>query len=108
MLHVHCVGFRHTADRSLACDSRCGRSEEHTSELQSPMYLVCRLLLVIKKVRQRRGSDIGMRLQVGGSVGLRGFCGGGGRGGMDFFYPFSDVTGSLFDWFCAVLFTQPG
>ena len=22
-----------------------GRSEEHTSELQSPMYLVCRLLL---------------------------------------------------------------
>src|SRR5437762_8922341 len=26
-----------------------GRSEEHTSELQSPMYLVCRLLLVKKK-----------------------------------------------------------
>src|SRR5437762_5285271 len=25
------------------------RSEEHTSELQSPMYLVCRLLLEIKK-----------------------------------------------------------
>src|SRR5437764_10536083 len=24
---------------------RRGRSEEHTSELQSPMYLVCRLLL---------------------------------------------------------------
>src|SRR5437764_12980714 len=35
--------------------SRCGpssrarRSEEHTSELQSPMYLVCRLLLEKKK-----------------------------------------------------------
>src|SRR5437764_10746166 len=29
------------------------RSEEHTSELQSPMYLVCRLLLE-KKKRQRR------------------------------------------------------
>src|SRR5437763_7648699 len=27
----------------------CGRSEEHTSELQSPMYLVCRLLLEKKK-----------------------------------------------------------
>src|SRR5437763_8771371 len=27
------------------------RSEEHTSELQSPMYLVCRLLLEKKKVR---------------------------------------------------------
>src|SRR5437762_7717535 len=28
---------------------RVGRSEEHTSELQSPMYLVCRLLLENKK-----------------------------------------------------------
>src|SRR5437879_10766509 len=28
---------------------RIGRSEEHTSELQSPMYLVCRLLLEKKK-----------------------------------------------------------
>src|SRR5437762_3831409 len=28
-----------------------GRSEEHTSELQSPMYLVCRLLLEKKKYR---------------------------------------------------------
>src|SRR5437879_9336514 len=30
-----------------------GRSEEHTSELQSPMYLVCRLLLEKKKKRQK-------------------------------------------------------
>src|SRR5437763_11513670 len=29
------------------------RSEEHTSELQSPMYLVCRLLLEKKKQRQQ-------------------------------------------------------
>src|SRR5437762_3795589 len=28
------------------------RSEEHTSELQSPMYLVCRLLLEKKKQNQ--------------------------------------------------------
>src|SRR5436189_84312 len=28
---------------------RLSRSEEHTSELQSPMYLVCRLLLAKKK-----------------------------------------------------------
>src|SRR5437762_7090179 len=28
------------------------RSEEHTSELQSPMYLVCRLLLEKKKQKQ--------------------------------------------------------
>src|SRR5437762_14203278 len=29
------------------------RSEEHTSELQSPMYLVCRLLLEKKKKKSR-------------------------------------------------------
>src|SRR5437764_8000985 len=28
------------------------RSEEHTSELQSPMYLVCRLLLEKKKIKR--------------------------------------------------------
>src|SRR5437763_8407509 len=34
------------------------RSEEHTSELQSPMYLVCRLLLEKKKrIRQSRPGD---------------------------------------------------
>src|ERR1017187_10905284 len=46
--------FRSRSGRcpSLGCDRRnppCAhagyRSEEHTSELQSPMYLVCRLLL---------------------------------------------------------------
>src|SRR5437879_11116806 len=30
------------------------RSEEHTSELQSPMYLVCRLLLEKKKKRESK------------------------------------------------------
>src|SRR5438876_6799269 len=33
------------ASASLACE----RSEEHTSELQSPVHLVCRLLLEKKK-----------------------------------------------------------
>src|SRR5437762_11146254 len=32
------------------------RSEEHTSELQSPMYLVCRLLLEKKKNKEQRTS----------------------------------------------------
>src|SRR5437762_8612689 len=36
---------------TLAGDSISARSEEHTSELQSPMYLVCRLLLEKKKQR---------------------------------------------------------
>src|SRR5258708_39715063 len=31
-------------------DSRAKRSEEHTSELQSPDHLVCRLLLEKKKI----------------------------------------------------------
>src|SRR5437879_13085652 len=34
------------------------RSEEHTSELQSPMYLVCRLLLEKKKRQKDRPSSI--------------------------------------------------
>src|SRR5437762_5149650 len=34
-----------------ACQSR---SEEHTSELQSPMYLVCRLLLEKKKKKTNK------------------------------------------------------
>src|SRR5437762_4301339 len=38
-----CAGKRRS---SIVCSPRHGiRSEEHTSELQSPMYLVCRLLL---------------------------------------------------------------
>src|SRR5437763_12354106 len=42
--HVHIVRcHRSGPDDSLL------RSEEHTSELQSPMYLVCRLLLEKKK-----------------------------------------------------------
>src|ERR1017187_9684925 len=34
----------------MPCRSRSERSEEHTSELQSPMYLVCRLLLEKKQI----------------------------------------------------------
>src|SRR5256885_9807110 len=34
-----------------------GRSEEHTSELQSPCNLVCRLLLEKKKTMHLRGQD---------------------------------------------------
>src|SRR5437764_3938387 len=46
---------RRSRTATISCrsrrDSRGGgwRSEEHTSELQSPMYLVCRLLLEKKK-----------------------------------------------------------
>src|SRR5438445_10140083 len=54
---VACAGFRRASRRETACD----RSEEHTSELQSRQYLVCRLLLEKKKKnttdeRTREGS----------------------------------------------------
>src|SRR5437762_8007001 len=42
----HAQLFRTGSGRHRAEPTRhCFRSEEHTSELQSPMYLVCRLLL---------------------------------------------------------------
>src|SRR5690348_17888323 len=37
------------AERAARWSSATGRSEEHTSELQSPVHLVCRLLLEKKK-----------------------------------------------------------
>src|SRR5437762_10397743 len=40
---------RGAAHASIRCAKPRPRSEEHTSELQSPMYLVCRLLLEKKK-----------------------------------------------------------
>src|SRR5437879_11173373 len=43
--------FKRDIRRTLTADKV--RSEEHTSELQSPMYLVCRLLLEKKKKNQQ-------------------------------------------------------
>src|SRR3712207_7781205 len=40
------------ARRSTGAGSMLGRSEEHTSELQSRQYLVCRLLLEKKKPKR--------------------------------------------------------
>src|SRR5436189_3040306 len=49
-----CCPFRNFNSLAVGCyetleKKRAARSEEHTSELQSPMYLVCRLLLEKKK-----------------------------------------------------------
>src|SRR5437879_10603981 len=46
MYHSFCYNDRCLASYRKATGKR---SEEHTSELQSPMYLVCRLLLEKKK-----------------------------------------------------------
>src|SRR5437762_10098409 len=47
-LKPHGTAFQQRVWTALR-DIPFGRSEEHTSELQSPMYLVCRLLLEKKK-----------------------------------------------------------
>src|SRR5437764_15077539 len=52
IFHRNSLRSRLTAFASTQSSSRLIqvlRSEEHTSELQSPMYLVCRLLLEKKK-----------------------------------------------------------
>src|SRR5229473_4394799 len=43
------LGISHDATPSQPCAAAMTRSEEHTSELQSLAYLVCRLLLEKKK-----------------------------------------------------------
>src|SRR5258708_36865992 len=51
------AGCRHLCSRSARASQRrwfVGRSEEHTSELQSPDHLVCRLLLEKKKTTHLR------------------------------------------------------
>src|SRR5947208_12773008 len=37
-----------------SCERVAARSEEHTSELQSPDHLVCRLLLEKKKIKEHK------------------------------------------------------
>src|SRR5687768_18007247 len=44
---------RHHPLGGLVVDHRADRSEEHTSELQSRLHLVCRLLLEKKKPKQK-------------------------------------------------------
>src|SRR5437879_7683619 len=54
--HSPDADYRRRRDNLGTCRRRrclwlgAGRSEEHTSELQSPMYLVCRLLLEKKNI----------------------------------------------------------
>src|SRR2546425_1363716 len=52
------TGFPRAAQRAQPCGVRRGRSEEHTSELQSLAYLVCRLLLEKKKIIAQYTNDL--------------------------------------------------
>src|SRR5437879_10378383 len=47
--HMAVRGFTWRSSARKSTHGHVTRSEEHTSELQSPMYLVCRLLLEKKK-----------------------------------------------------------
>src|SRR2546422_7473133 len=49
MLRYQGSSWRPTPDRTDASQNAAVRSEEHTSELQSRLHLVCRLLLEKKK-----------------------------------------------------------
>src|SRR5258708_8930559 len=62
--------IHHRLERTVAVSQghsnspRSGRSEEHTSELQSPDHLVCRLLLEKKKkTNKNKGINIIKRLR---------------------------------------------
>src|SRR5256885_13340508 len=62
ILHVHARQLepvarreRHLTRRATGSSWRaCTRSEEHTSELQSPCNIVCRLLLAKKKKKKNK------------------------------------------------------
>src|SRR5258707_9205362 len=61
------VEQRQVADRAGADDGVVDRSEEHTAELQSRQYLVCRLLLD-KIERQRAGAGIDIEGVIDGDA----------------------------------------
>src|SRR5690348_18058475 len=59
------------AVRAAARHAQTRRSEEHTSELQSPVHLVCRLLLEKKKQKHKHPKPITNKTQT---VHKRGIC----------------------------------
>src|SRR5690348_17399012 len=59
-----------------------GRSEEHTSELQSPVHLVCRLLLEKKKKKKKIERLSKKMKQKVNRLGKRRRCNNGRRSGL--------------------------
>src|SRR5437762_1456222 len=86
-------GWLSAISRSLAENGALVRSEEHTSELQSPMYLVCRLLLDADLLHRdllsfptRRSSDLNVGTYQTSDILFFGFTGHGypGENGFRF------------------------
>src|SRR2546426_5888783 len=65
----HTIRREHRRHVQAGCGEAGPRSEEHTSELQSPCNLVCRLLL--EKKKKRKGEADYRRSHVNASVRLR-------------------------------------
>src|SRR4030066_1953803 len=59
--HFLVLEFRVAQDLAQTLELGLLRSEEHTSELQSRLHLVCRLLLENKNVTKHRGLDADAR-----------------------------------------------
>src|SRR5690348_17730629 len=55
---IFCSGIISMSFSMHVCFPPERRSEEHTSELQSPVHLVCRLLLEKKKKRRLRNTPL--------------------------------------------------
>src|SRR3712207_7296696 len=69
---VRLLGTAGDVSTACLCRRSADRSEEHTSELQSRQYLVCRLLLEKKKVVRMLGGGRSQRGRGGESGGGRG------------------------------------
>src|SRR5438876_3377633 len=54
---------RRLCHASRSSKNTSNRSEEHTSELQSPVHLVCRLLLEKKKKKKKKKTSIHTKLK---------------------------------------------
>src|SRR5689334_24127057 len=54
------AGFAFSPEPAPSASAAGGRSEEHTSELQSQFHLVCRLLLEKKNDRLMHGDQLAM------------------------------------------------
>src|SRR5438552_6000924 len=63
--HYHKIAsFPFASARFVGFTADASRSEEHTSELQSPDHLVCRLLLEKKKVTKDDPDDLEPKIEI--------------------------------------------
>src|SRR5690348_18004469 len=58
------IGLDRDHRQQLVCLLAIERSEEHTSELQSPVHLVCRLLLEKKNVSSKKEKRLGLNSKM--------------------------------------------